>query len=279
MPQLDLNFEIRPPWPSEAPILRRLLPDAPSGADRLVASARQSHVILAAASWTYLDDRACGLRVEVRPAFRRHGLARALGAAAIDACRHRACTSLDSTLARADHSAASSLLQSLGFHLESSLTHAAVDVESQRAALDAGFARFIVPAGHALRDCHAAELAPLCRLWYSPDRPDATLAHIANARNQAARALYQGPNPRALIFYGRAPGILTIDLWAAHPAFRGTRANLALMASLVRPALTDGTREIHFSWIDGTRQTPSLAARYAARTLAIHDHYLLPLLT
>jgi hypothetical protein len=159
------------------------------------------------------------------------------------------------------------------------LTCVTVDVESQRAALHADFAKFLLPAGHSLRDGRAAELAPLCRLWYSPERPAAALAHLANAHNHAARALYQGPDPRAFIYYGRAQRTLTIDLWAAHPALRGTRANLALMASLVLPALTDGTQEIHFSWIDGTRHTPSLAARYAARTLTIHDHYLLPLLT
>jgi GNAT superfamily N-acetyltransferase len=279
MPLPELHLEIRPPWPPEAPIFGRLLPGAAPGADRLVAASRHSQEILAAAAWTYLDDRSSGLRVEVRPAFRRQGLGRALGAAAIAACRYRGCLSLDANLARADHSAAPGFLQSMGFHLESSLTSVAVDVESQRMALHAAFTGFVLPAAHALLDCQAAGLAPLCRLWYSPDRPAGALAFLANAHNQAARALYQGPNPRAFVFYGRHPETLTIDLWAADPAFRGTRANLALMASLVLPALTDGTRELHFSWIDGARHTPGLAARFAARTIAIHDRYLLPLLT
>ena len=185
---------------------------------------------------------------------------------------------MDVTLAHTNETAAPGLLHSLGFRVDSSLTRVAVDLESQRAVFTADSARFVLPTGCTLRDCHAAELAPLCRHWYSPDRQSATLAHIANARNQSARALYQGPLPVAFVFYDRTPEALTIDLWAAAPSARGSRANLTLITSLIRPTLTDGTRELHFAWTTGTRRTPTFAHRYCARALGIQDHYVLPLL-
>jgi len=275
MPLTETGIEIRPPWPSEEPLLRRLLPGTLPGADRLVAASAGRGGVLAAAAWSYLDDRACGLRIEVRPAYRSQGLGRALAAAAIAACRHRGCASLEATVV---HSGPG-LLASLGFQLVSTLTTVSIDVEAQRAALAAAVLRFPLPPGYTLRDCHAAALAPLCRLWHSHDRPASTLAQIANARNQPAHALLRGAQPIAFIFYTRTPGALTLDLWAAAPAARGTRANLALLGSLIRPALADGTAEIRFTWTNGTRHTPSLAARFSARTIMIQDRYLLPLLT
>lgn len=275
MPPTDTGVEIRPPWPSEEPLFRRLLSGTSPGAERLVAAAAGSGEVLAAAAWSYVDDRACGLRIEVRPAYRRQGLGRALAAAAIAACRHRGCASLETTVVPPGPG----LLASLGFQLESTLTTVSIDVEAQRAALAAAAGQFALPPSYTLRDCHAAALAPLCRLWHSHDRQAAALAQIANVRNQAARALFRGAQPVAFVFYCRTPGALTLDLWAAAPSARGTRANLALAASLIGPALNDGTAEIRFAWADGTRHTPSLAARFSARTIMIQDRYLLPLLT
>lgn len=275
MPPAETTIEIRSPWPSEEPLFRRLLPGTPRGADRLVAASEGRGEVLAAAAWSYVDDRACGLRIEVRPARRRLGLGRALAAAAIAACRDRGCASLEATVV---HSGPA-LLASLGFQLESTLTTASIEVVAQRTALAAAVRRYPMPPGYTLRDCHAAALAPLCRLWHSHDRQASTLAQIANARNQAARALFRGAQPIAFVFHGQAPGVLTLDLWAAAPSARGTRANLALLGSLIGPALSDGTTEIRFTWSAGTRHTPSLAARFSARTVIRQDLYLLPLLT
>jgi len=274
----DPLIEIRPPWPSETPIFRRLLQGACAGSDQLIAAARATQEILAAAAWSYIDDRARGLLIEVRPAHRQQSIGSALATAVIDACRQRGCISLEAVHTRAGDPAAPALLVSMGFHLESTLTSVAGDIETQRAVIAADFARFDLPAGHTLRECHAAALAPLCRDWYSPDHQTTTLFHIANARHQLARVLHRGSQPIAFIFYSRLPNTLTIDLWAASPAVRGTRANLALLASLIAPALADGTRELRFSWTTGTGHTPNLAARYNARTLAIQDRYLLTLL-
>ncbi|HEY3440228.1 MAG TPA: GNAT family N-acetyltransferase [Paludibaculum sp.] len=273
MPPTDPGIEIRPPWPSEEPLFRRLLPGTLAGADRLVSAAAGRGDVLAAAAWSYVNDRACGLRIEVRPAHRRQGLGRALAAAAIAACRHRDCASLEAIVPHPG----TYLLASLGFRQESALTTVSIDVEAQRDALAAAVRRFALPPGYALRDCHAAALAS-CRLWQSHDRMVSTLDQIANARQQTARALFRGAQPIAFIYYTRTPGALTFDLWAAAPSARGTRANLALPASLIAPALTDGTAEIRFTWAAGTRHTPSLAARFSARTVMIQDRYLLPLL-
>lgn len=274
---LDSQFEIRAPWPSEEPLIRRLLPGVAMGADRLAAVSRETREILAVAAWGYIDERACGLLIAVRSAWRRQGLGRALATAAIEASRLRGCASIDATVVRAEGLATAELLLPLGFHLESSVTHIAVDLDAQRAAL-AGLARVVLPAGYSIRDCPAGQLVQLCRLWYLPGRQASTLIHIAAARQQLARALFRGAEPCAFVFYSRTPEILTVDIWAADPAMRGTRANIALMASLILPALADGGREMRFSWTEGTLHTPRFANRYSARTLAIQDQYLLRLL-
>lgn len=280
MPPIEeLRFEIRPPWLAEAPLFRRLLPGAAAGADRLIAAACESRELLAAVAWTYVDDRAGGLLIQVRSGWRRSAVAGALVEAVIAACRHRGCSSLEAAVSTVADSPEPAVLLDLGFRLESTLTRVTIDGETQRAALAADSARFAVPAGYAFRDCPAAELAPLCRLWYSHDHPFTLLAQIANASSQSARCLYRGSRPIAFVFYTRTPETLTIDLWAADPAYRGTRANLALPASLVQGALADGIRELRFAWTTGIRHTPSFATRYAARTLEIQDQYVLRLVT
>jgi GNAT superfamily N-acetyltransferase len=246
---------IREPWPSEAPLVRALLPEAcatPSGR-RWVLAFEESGSVAGAASWVEEEDGRTGVAIEVVPSKRRRGI----GSRILEALG-------PGELKAAAPDAAAPFLEARGFRRTGGQTTVESDLDYVVAALR-GF-----PEVPELQEGPADPIAValLYRRWIVGDEhlPEAlTAARLLSDPGLKIFTATRDGQVRAFLMWSRQGELVTVEAWASDPALRGTALNTGLLVGFVRQLHRAGARRARFSWGDHVIQTPRLARRFAAR--------------
>jgi len=246
---------IREPWPSEATLVRALLPQAcgDPGGRRFLLAFEASGSVAGAASWLEEGPGRYGVAIEVVPSKRRRGIGsrilEALGPGELKA------TAPD---------AAAPFLEARGFKRTGGQTTVEAELDYVVAALR-GF-----PEVPELREgaVDPIAVALLYRRWIVGDEqlPEAlTAARLLSDPGLKIFTATRDAQVRAFLMWRRQGELVTVEAWASDPAVRGTALNTGLLVGFVRQLHAAGARRARFSWGDPVIQTPRLARRFAAR--------------
>ena len=285
------DIVVRPARDVEMRACRLLLPatfTATAAPEMLVAAGEGGVLGAAAIGWFHLraDPAACfPVLVHVIPQARRHGVGRALIAAALAHCGAEA-DGLRTWFPVAEESEASSFLLAAGFapyrrmlffEAEGATFHAMV--ERIRAGLERAGRIGAASRIGALREAPAEAVAALLADDF-PAPAWEILRRLGSAVPDAfdlerSVALFVDGQLAGALLYSWNDGAPSIDALAVAPAFRGTSAVVLLLEAATRNGLEGGASRFTFSCDEGNRDTTNLARRCGARFLKAEAEYRL----